>query len=107
MFPIPHMQNAGGRDSETLGCRLENTSIRLMRADFGGHMNDLKPMRQLERFQQRAQAIVPIGNHPKANALLPQRRQRGNDVLVYMPTFRLGEVTVEFPEKCLAGQLRT
>ena len=63
-------------------------------------------MRQLERFQQRAQAIVPIGNHRKANALLPQRRQRGNDVLVHMPTFRLGEVTVEFPEKCLAGQLR-
>ena len=85
-FPIPHMQNASGRDSETLGCSLENTSIRLMRADFGGHMNDLKPMRQLERFQQRAQAIVPIGNHRQANALLPQRRKRGNDVLVYMPT---------------------
>ena len=100
----PTWQNFCGRKLQRLGGGLENLRRGLRMPHLGGNQNDLKLVCKLQRFQQRTQAIVPIGNHRQPRAAFLKHFNRRQHVIKNAPRFGRAEVVINSIKKTLARQ---
>ncbi len=88
---VAYMENLSGRKLQHLfGC-LENIGGRLLPTDFRRDEQGIKSMQEVEIFQERAEAAVPIRENRRTNTVPAKLGDRFAGVLAELPTFGASE----------------
>src|SRR5438270_8066631 len=101
---VPDVQNSFRRQGEFSGRILENGGRGFREASFAGDDDRVEIIEQPKLAEQRAQALVPIGDNAQFEVARDERIERWEDVLKNAPGIRLCEARIKVRKKGLAWE---